>query len=290
MAKRLSIAAGLLVTLGLGLFLAFNFSRLIPNDTTIGESYSYQLLFKPAAWLIPLSAFLGILIRSLFKSPGDGANLKEGKILRHDVHMFFFHWLNAVSFCLLAVSGIDLGPGWLPRFVHTPEAVGFALNLHFIGIILFVFGLTYIISDIMIKGSLKEHLPSARDIKNTISYYASKLTDAEAPRQEKYLSSEKLTFPIWIILLGGIFATGAIKVAAHLWSLPADIMPVVTWTHDIFSLCLMALVIMHVFLGAIVPWSWPLLKSMVTGYMDGEYTRKNHTLWYEEIIKTGKGS
>ena len=105
------------------------------------ESYTYFLLFEPAGWLIPLSALLGIFFRASWQNLNGDPELADGKILRHDEHMFLAHWSHALSVLILLASGLVKGPLFLPRLVHTPEAAGFSLNLHFIGIVIFAFGL-----------------------------------------------------------------------------------------------------------------------------------------------------
>ena len=82
--------------------------------------------------------------------------------------------------------------------------------------------------------------------------------------------------------------TGGIKMAAHTWFLPAGLMGVVTPLHDWFGFALVVLVAIHVLVGSLAPWAWPLLKSMITGYMSEEYVQKNHALWYRQI-KEGWG-
>ena len=61
-------------------------------------------------------------------------------------------------------------------------------------------------------------------------------------------------------------------------------MGVMTWTHDLTALLMTLLLIFHVLAGAVVPWSWPLLRSMLTGYVSEDYARKNHPGWVDEMV------
>jgi len=283
MKKRFFIAAGLLaVTVG-GIYLAFRFSQTVTFGPELSGASTYRLLFKPAAWLIPLSALLGIFVRASWKPVKGGGQITDGKILRHDEHTFFAHWSHALAVLMLLATGLVKGPLFLPRLVHSPEAVGFTLNLHFIGIVILFFGLFYYISGLIIEGDLKELLPEAGDIKDAIFYYTSKIGLGQEPKQGKFLASEKLAYPLWIVFVGGLIITGVIKVAAHLWNLPSALMGAVTLAHDLCALGLLLLLLVHVLLGALVPWSWPLLVSMVSGYMSEEYVQKKHVRWYEEL-------
>lgn len=283
MGTRLIIAAGLSSAAIGGVFFARAVTQPVLYESEYAKSTAYYLLFEPAAWLIPLAAFLGILCRALSKNSDSELRCEGGRIIRHDEHMFFSHWSHALSVVILAGTGIVLGSLFLPRFAHTPESVAFAINIHFVGSVIFVFGLFYAISDLALNGGLKDLLPGADDVKDSLSYYGSKLGMGVPPKQGKYLASEKLSFPVWVVLVAGTTVTGGIKAAAHVWSLPAEFMAAMTYIHGICALCLLAMLALHVFLGAIVPWSWPLLRSMLTGYMAEEYVRKNHILWYQEI-------
>ena len=283
MGKRLIIAVGLSVTAIGGVVLAKALTQLVPYEAEYAKSYAYYLLFEPHAWLIPLAALLGVFVRALSTNSVSEPKSEGGKIIRHDEHMFFSHWSNALSVVILAVSGIVLGFLFLPRFVQTPEDVAFAINLHFVASVIFVFGLFYAISDVVIDGGLKDLLPGADDVKSSFSYYGSKLGLGPPPKQGKYLASEKMSFPLWVVLVAGITVTGGIKGGAHLWSFPSEFMAAMTYLHGVCALCLLAMLALHVLLGAIVPWSWPLMRSMLTGYMSEEYVRENHILWYEDI-------
>ena len=289
MKKTLLITAGLVVAGVVGFYLAYAFSRSVPTSAQYPDSYTYNLLFKPGAWLIPIMAFLGIFLRAIRKPAEDESPLKEGKVLRHDAHMFLSHWSHMVAVLFLMVSGLAMGPLWLERLVHTPEASGFALNLHFIGVIVFAFAFCYFVTDLILKRAFKELLPGPRDITDAVIYYTSKIGIGQKPEQGKYLASEKLAFPLWVVFLGGLIITGGFKVAAHLWTYSSDFMGTVTHLHDVCALALLVLVAIHVLLGSLVPWAWPLLKSMVTGYMNEEYVRENHALWLKDIESDAKG-
>jgi formate dehydrogenase subunit gamma len=39
----------------------------------------------------------------------------------------------------------------------------------------------------------------------------------------------------------------------------------------------------HVLFGAILPMSWPVLKSMFTGYITVEQAQKEHAGWYRRL-------
>ncbi len=282
MKRRLSIVAWLLAILAAGIYLAFKASRLFPYRAAFAGSYSYDLLFKSATWVLPVAALSGIFFGAMARRRTEPEVLNDS-VLRHDDVAFLEHWTHVVGTLVLLVSGTYLGALFVPRMVHAPEAVGFALNMHFIGVAIFLFGIFYYLANAWIEGTIKEHLPQAGDFQDAIAHYKSILGVGKAPKEGKYLASEKLAYLGWAVVVGAIIITGAIKVSAHVWDLPAPLMGAITWLHDLSALGVAALLVAHVVAAAVVPWSWPLLKSMVTGYIPEEYVRKHHAKWYEQL-------
>jgi len=90
--KRIVIAAALVSGGILGICLARVLTKPVTYEAEYARSQAFCLLFEPAAWIIPLSAFLGILVRALIRGADTETTVAEGKILRHDAHMFFSHW------------------------------------------------------------------------------------------------------------------------------------------------------------------------------------------------------
>ena len=282
MRRIYTIIALLIVGLGGG-YIAFAASRLVPTSATSG-SLSYTLLFSAAWWMLPVAALLGIFLSAYKEHRRPKPQIKDGKILRHDDVIFLEHWSVASSTALLAATGILLGFFFIPRFVQNPESVGFILNLHFVGVLVFTFGVCHYITDVILVGGVKELLPKASDLKESITQYTAKLGMAQPPRPGKYFPTQRITYPFWVLAVLGISLTGLFKVAAHAWNLPAGLMGVMTWTHDLTALLMTLLLIFHVLAGAVVPWSWPLLRSMLTGYVSEDYARKNHPGWVDEMV------
>jgi hypothetical protein len=105
MKKRLGIASGLLVVI-LGCYLAYDFSRSVPFSSQYPDSYTYNLLFRPGAWIVPIIGFFGIFLRAIQKETVGGSMLKKGKVLRHDEHTFLSHWSHVFAIIILAISGL----------------------------------------------------------------------------------------------------------------------------------------------------------------------------------------
>mgnify|MGYP000916628472 CR=1 FL=1 len=284
MRTRLTIALALLAVLAAGTYWAFESAQLYVFRAGLSGSLKYNLLFDRAVLAIPVAALLGISLGA-FKYAQDQTKIVDGKIERHDEIMFFQHWSNALGIIILIITGFVLGTLFIPRTVQVVENIGFALNMHFIGILFSFIGVSYYITKGLFTGEIKHMMPKPGDLRKMIGHYKAMIFGGEAPKEEKFLSAERVVFPFWIIGVSGITLTGIIKTLAHVWSLPEALMGVMTFLHGVFAIYMTLMLIAHVIAGALLPASWPLIRSMITGKVTEKYVKHHHEKWYEEIQK-----
>lgn len=275
---------GLLAILAAGTYIAYEASQLYIYRAAFAGSYKYNLLFTNYAWLVPMAVFLGVFVGASSKE--KKAELVDGKILRHDENAFMVHWSHALSTLALLGTGVYLGFLFIPRLVLTPQQAGFALNLHFVGVLIFLFSVTHHVTNVLVSGKLKEHMPEAGDMHDAIAHYAAKFGIGQKPREGKFLASERLSYPLWVVSVGLVILSGFIKVAAHVWNIPAGVMGATTFLHDVGALLVGLNLVAHIIMSSVMPWSWPLLRSMITGYVSADYAKHHHVKWYEEVTGT----
>ncbi|WP_066310220.1 formate dehydrogenase subunit gamma [Bacillus sp. FJAT-29814] len=282
MRTRLPIAIALLAILGVFTYWALDASQLYVLRGGRAGSLTYNLLFDSMMAAIPASALLGILLGT-FKYSKEPDRITNGKVERHDEFMFLQHWSNALGIVILLITGFLLGTLFIPRTIQGTENIGFALNMHFIGILFFLFGASFYITKNYFTGDLKHMLPKRGDLKNMIGHYKAMVLRQKEPQEEKFLAAERVVFPLWIIGVCGITLTGLVKLAEHLWSFPDGLMGVMTFLHGVFAIYMGLMLVAHVFAGAILPASWPLIRSMITGNVTEDYVKHHHEKWYQEI-------
>ncbi|MHB0975800.1 MAG: cytochrome b/b6 domain-containing protein [Candidatus Aquicultorales bacterium] len=280
---RAIYAVGWLIIVGGGSIWAYGASRMVMKDAGAGGSYTYDFLFNSYVWLIPLVIILGVFAGALRKD--ERPRIEDGKVLRHvPTGTFAEHWSVALGGIALMISGISLGFFFIPRFASDPEAIGFAMNFHFIGVLLFLFGLTYHIVNRFLTGDAKDFVPSASDVGDAIAHYKAVLgMSSSAPAEGRFLGSQKLAYLGWGVILVVLALTGLVKVSAHVWAVPAGLMGIATSVHDLFALFSLLFLVFHVVMGALLPASWPLVRSLFTGYASKAYVEEHHALWYEEL-------
>lgn len=256
--------------------------------TTAGEAWR-QLRNH---WIIPYGGALILIVLlaiGLFywrKGPMGGHIADTGrKIERFTPLERATHWSVAISFVILAVSGLVMAFG---KFFLLPVMgatlfgwLGYALKtLHnFAGplfaVALVIFILTYI----------RDNFPRAGDL-NWLSKGGGFLGGQEIP-SGRFNAGEKIVF--W----GGVIVLGIVVVASGLvldklvpgFGDTRGQMQVAHIVHAVASVLMMAMFCGHIYLGTIGMQG--AYQAMRTGYVDEAWAREHHELWYDDI-KAGR--
>lgn len=213
------------------------------------------------------------------------------EFLRQNKTNRFIHWGVAFSIMMLIISGIgqlpvyrrynvDKLPGgdWLANFFNT-------LNLHYLGAILLIFVVTFH----LVYHSMRKKfdiLPKKGDLKQSFIIIKAMLTGGKEPPAEKYLAEQRLAYAgigFTVLLL---IITGLVKVAKNLpgFDLPQALIAVSTHLHNLGTVLLILGILSH--LGAIlIKANRPLIRGMLTGYVEEEYAKERHSLWYDRVIR-----
>ncbi len=282
MKTRIPMTIALLAIMAASTYWAFEASQLYVLRAGRAGSITYNLLFDTAVLAIPVALLVGVFFGSLSYRKAH-AKIVDGKIERHDELMYIQHWSNAVGIMMLIITGFALGFLFFPRLVVSVEMIGFAMNMHFVAILFFLFGAGFYVTKGLFTGEIKHMLPKKGDLRGMIGHYKAMFLGGKAPKEEKFLSAERVVFPLWIIGISGILLTGIIKTAAHIWALPGALMGLTTFLHGVFAIYMTFMLVAHVVAGGLLPASWPLLRSMFTGKVTEKYVKHHHEKWYEEL-------
>ncbi|MDD4924029.1 MAG: cytochrome b/b6 domain-containing protein [Dehalococcoidales bacterium] len=242
-----------------------------------------SVLFDTAPWVILVSIFTGIVL-GIFRSKAiQNKIIGDGRVIRHNGSGFFQHWGTALGIFALIASGIIMGFLFFPTIIKSPSGFIFPMNMHFVGLIVTLFGGFYFLTSYLLSKKIGTLIPDSKDIiHGTFGKYILRKTWTP---EDKYLSSQKASFLLFAILGLGQLVTGGIKVAAHIWSLSPSLMSISTVLHDIFSLLFILLLLEHILFVVLIKKHRILLASWFKGTVAEEYTRKEHTFWYSELQK-----
>lgn len=256
--------------------------------TTAGEAWR-QVRNQ---WLIPyggsllLIMLLAVVLHYVVKGPLTVKAAPTGRMIERFTPVErAAHWVNAIAFCVLAISGIVMSFG---KFFLLPVLgsmlfgwLTYALkNLHNFAGPLFAVSLV-----IVIISFVKDNLPSKDDL-----FWLAKgggLFDGAHVPSHRFNAGEKILF--W----GGVFLLGLVSVGSGL--VLDQLIPQITPTrgnmqvahmiHGAATLLMMAMFIGHIYMGTI--GAKGAYGAMRHGFVDEAWAKEHHELWYDDI-KAGR--
>jgi len=276
------------VGIGLGVIAAFAAaaalvaSRVQPFTGNAG--ISYRLLFDSLGWLVAAAPFAGLLAAGFTRR--QDPRIEGDRVLRHDGAAIMAHWTHGLGTAALLITGIALGFLFVPRFIGGFGTAGFLYNLHFVAVVFFLFGTFYWTGNTLLATKrFREHLPSENAVPYTIQHYGLLLgmKQFKMPPEDKYFESERMAFILAVLATGLIVLSGFVKVAAHYFDVPGFLVGTANLTHDVATLLMLGFFVAHVFFAAVLPMSWPMLRSMLTGYVTLEHAEHEHAGWVARL-------
>jgi cytochrome b subunit of formate dehydrogenase len=215
------------------------------------------VLFRQAAWVCVVSLLVGTAlgtIRTVTKAKYVNKEIHGVPVERHTIDSYLEHWGTATGIFVLIFSGIRL---------RTGSDVLFSSNLHFLGLTSTLLFGSYFLSDFLISKKWNSLLPNFDDVLHgTIGKY---LLRWKWNDKAKYRSSQKSAFLLYLIIGSEIVITGTIKLAAMFLSVPGEVVSIATSVHDIASILLLLLVLVHILIAISKHSHRALLFSWFTG-------------------------
>jgi formate dehydrogenase subunit gamma len=210
------------------------------------------------------------------------AGRSDIKILRFTSFERFAHWLNAMSFVLLGLTGLNITFGKiLLRPLIGAEAFSafsqYAKYVHNYVSFSFVIGLTLVVAMWM-----KDNIPEKVDFE-WFRQGAGFVKSRHAPAR-RFNGGEKLVY--W-----GAFSAGtAVAVSGYILIFPfyvTDIfgMQLAQAVHGIIALLFMALILGHIYIGTVGMEG--AFEAMATGEVDINWAEEHHDLWLEDELAKG---
>ncbi len=242
-----------------------------------------SFLFDHLWWLIFMAGFLGLTLGGYWHRVDP--YIRRDRVWRHDGAARLSHWTHAVGCCLLLASGFGLGFLFFPRLVNGPAGAARMMDLHFLGALLFLFGGCFWLANTIVSPwRFREHMPDRGSLKEGIIHYAHIFgLTKKTVRPAKYDGSERLAFAPIVLFAALLIFTGLVKLSARFLGVPTGVLSAMTWLHEVSALVMAILFVFHVVLAAVVPWSWPLLGSMFSGWVPLEFARDHHPAWFEQL-------
>lgn len=236
--------------------------------------------------LIPYSGYLfGLILMAIAVFWfAHGRIMIEGgrsgkKVLRFTLNQRTVHWVVAIMFVLLGLTGIILLYG---RFILIPilglEGFSFtaqvAKTIHdFIGP---VFGIALIIQFFLfVKGN-------SFDLKNDMKWLstAGGLLGKHPVTADCYNAGEKLWF--WIAMIGGAtMLISGIILDFPFFNQDRGVLEFNYMIHTVAAVIVLAISFGHIFIGT--AGMEGAFEAMATGYCDANWAKEHHGIWYKSM-------
>ncbi len=214
------------------------------------------------------------------------------KIKRYSAIVRLIHWTVAISGIMLIFTGL----GCLPLFkrYYITEIPGFkwtadfytVTKVHYIFAIFFVWAILF---HLFYHGLRKDFglLPKKGDLKASFQMILASFGLSKEPPADKWLPEQRWAYVGIGVVTLAVVTTGIIKILKNLeWIyFGPKVESTVNLLHTIFGGLFILLFFIHIFFVLIIRANWPLLKAMLTGYVDEEYVKHRHPLWYERLKK-----
>ena len=225
----------------------------------------------------------------------------QNSILRFGSVDRFAHWLLALSFLVLAVTGLNILYGSdviMPLIGYTQFAkvAGYGKWLHDFTGFSFIAGLL-----LVLVLWVRDNIPNRTDL-IWLRGAGGLLSRAEHPPAKRFNAGQKIIF--WFVVFIGASVSfsgiclifpfnfapfGSTFAALNLLGagLPADVSPVqemqltLTW-HGGLGIIMIAVIIAHIYVGSIGMEG--AFDAMSTGYIDENWARQHHSLWAADQI------
>jgi formate dehydrogenase subunit gamma len=265
---------------------------LIPNQTAdvliqpAGRTWRYfhEVLLHWGAAAVIVGTILLLAVGYWFMGRiRISAGRSGSKVHRFNAFERFSHWLTAVSFVVLALTGLNITFGKIllmpvigpDAFSIFAEAAKYAHN--FTGFA-FAIGLVLIVAL-----WVKDNIPRKVDIiwlKQGGGFIGSK-----HPQAGRFNAGEKLVF--WFAVGGGT----AVVVSGILLLFPFYItnvagMQLAQVVHAVIAVLFIALILGHIYIGTLGMEG--AFEAMATGSVDLNWAKEHHGLWLEEEIGKGR--
>ena len=189
------------------------------------------------------------------------------------------HWTMAISFVVLALTGIIIlfGKYFLLPILGPSLFAGLTTlgkNLHnFVGP-LFIFSI--IVSFFIF---VKDNFLAGRDFV-WLSKFGGLLSGNEIP-SGRFNGGEKIWFWLGVVLLGVIASVSGLIQLFPNWNTTRELMVEANLIHAVVGLAFIAMSLGHIYIGTI--GTEGAYQGMREGYVDETWAKEHHALWYEEV-------
>ncbi|MBI1188680.1 MAG: formate dehydrogenase subunit gamma [Alphaproteobacteria bacterium] len=257
-----------------------------PQGRLWRSTHNGPIVFGGAFYLIGVAALLAAFLSVRGRVP-----IKDGfsgqTVTRFSAFERANHWMSAVSFVLLGLTGLVLLYGkplirpWLgaDRFGNLAEG---SMWLHMALIAPFTLGLMT-----MLATWTWQNLPTRLDFEWLRQGGGFIRDDQPNPPAERFNAGQKLIF--WAVILGGLtlVASGLAMMFPFQWGGYGS-MQLAQSIHAIVALLMIGVIFGHIYIGTVGMVG--AFDAMWSGQVDRNWAKEHHSRWYNRLTAPGDGA
>jgi len=211
----------------------------------------------------------------MMNSNNNSADVSQQRVIRHSGADRLFHWVMAATVLIL------LATSFLPILGMEFDWI----EIHWItGLVLTVAILFHIVRALFAQ-PLKNMWFGTQDIRDVVATvkWLGRVQSVEPPKPGKYSPAQKLIHHVFTVIILAAIVTGLImmvKIDTPLWERDPYWLEAATWgivyvLHGLASLCLISLIMLHVYFG-VRPEKLLYLRSMLRGWITRDEYQAHH--------------
>lgn len=207
------------------------------------------------------------------------------KVYRQTLRNRLVHWGIAFSCFGLIVTGFLQMPV-AKRYGVTavfPSTADFFTMLpwHYAFAIIFTFLCIFHLAVNAFEGTY-DIVPQKGDFSKSIQIVKALLTGQDEPASEKYLPEQRLAWAGFVLTFALLIVTGLLKTLKNFAGIEFPD-PMLFWLAQLHNLGMVLTILL--FLGHMAAFLFKanrfLLPAMFSGYVDADYARRRHSLWFD---------
>jgi formate dehydrogenase subunit gamma len=203
-------------------------------------------------------------------------------ILRFNLFERFVHWLTAVSFVILAITGLNITFGrslilpWLGASAFSEWSEWAKVSHNYVS---FAFTIGVVL---MFLIWIANNLPNRIDLEWFKG--GGGMLGGKEPPAYKFNGGEKLIF--WIVMIGGclVIASGFVLLFPF-YGTSVSGMELAQIVHSVVAVLYVSAMLSHIYMGTVGVEG--AFEAMSDGNVDANWAKERHSLWYEEETQSG---
>lgn len=214
---------------------------------------------------------------------------EKNLIVRHSAVELIEHWAVAVSGLILLLTGIFELPVGKRYYIITLPGLGWSadfitsLYLHYAAAFIFTAAALFHLFYHGLRGD-RGLIPRKGDIHASIEVMKSFFGKGKEPPFHKYLPEQRLAYIGMAVIIAMLIFSGLVKTYKNIYAPDMSYTLVLwaTWIHNIFFVFFFLAFLAHIAAVILKP-NRPMLRGILTGFVNLDYAAHRHPLWVAEI-------